>query len=93
LEDNNEYKGADMTVLGIVAGILVLAILLLRFLPFIPVEIKIEWITYLGLVLMFVTGGAAFAFIKNALIAVIIGAVTFAIIQALIQTIPRIIGG
>ena len=80
-------------VLGIIAGILVVAILLLRFLPFIPLEIRIEWITYLGLVLMLVTGGVAFVFIKNALIAVIIGAVTFAIIQALLQTIPQIIGG
>lgn len=80
-------------VLGIIAGILVVAILLLRFLPFIPLEIKIEWITYLGLALMFVTGGAAFTFVKNALIAVIIGAVTFAIVLALLQTIPQIIGG
>jgi hypothetical protein len=80
-------------VLGIIAGILVLAILLLRFLPFIPPETKVAWITYLGLALMFVTGGAALTVIKNALVAVIIGAVTFAIIQALIQTIPHIIGG
>lgn len=80
-------------VLGIIAGILVLAILLLRFLPFIPLEIKIEWITYLGLVLMFVTGGAAFTFLKKVLVAVIVGAATFAIIQALLQTIPQIIGG
>ena len=80
-------------ILGCIAGILMLAILLLSFLPFIPLEIKIEWITYLGLVLMFVTGGAAFVFVKNALVAVIIGAVTFAIVLALLQTIPRIIGG
>ena len=92
-DDVSEYKGVDMTVLGIIAGILVLAILLLRFLPFIPPETKIEWITYLGLVLMFVTGGAALAFVKKAIVAVIIGAVTFAIIQALIQTIPHMIGG
>ncbi|MBN2186530.1 MAG: hypothetical protein JW732_03665 [Dehalococcoidia bacterium] len=80
-------------ILACIAGILMLAILLLRFLPFIPLEIKIEWITNLGLVLMFVTGGAAFAFVRNALIAVIIGAVTFAIIQALLQTISQMIGG
>lgn len=80
-------------ILGVTAGILMLAIILLSCLPFIPLEIKIEWITYLGLVLMFVTGGAAFAFLKNALIAVIIGAVTFAIVLALLQTIPQKIGG
>ena len=50
-----------MVILATIAGILTLAILLLRFLPFIPLEIKVEWITYLGLALMFVTGGAAFA--------------------------------
>lgn len=80
-------------ILGVIAGILMLAIILLSVLPLIPLEIKIEWITYLGLVLMFVTGGAAFVFVKNALIAVLIGAVTFAIVQVLLRIIPQIISG
>ena len=80
-------------ILGGIAGILWLAIILLSSLPFIPLEIKIEWITYLGLVLMFVTGGAAFTFFKNALIAVITGAATFAIIQGLLYAISQIISG
>ena len=80
-------------ILGVIAGILMLAIVLLSVLPLIPLEFKIEWITYLGLVLMFITGGAAFAFVKNTLIAVLIGVVTFAIIQVLLRIIPQIIGG
>ena len=80
-------------ILGSIAGILMLAIFLLSVFPFIPIEIKIEWITYLGLVLMFVTGGAAFTFFKNALISVIVGAVTFAIIQVLLHTISKMVGG
>lgn len=80
-------------ILACIVGSLVLSILLLRFLPFIPLEIRIEWITYLGFALMFFTGGAAFAFVKNALIAVVIGVVTFAIVLALLQTIPQILVG
>lgn len=80
-------------ILGIIAGILMLAITLLTVIPLIPLDIKIEWITYLGLVLMFVTGGAAFTFFKNALIAVITGVVTFAIIQGFLHAISQVIGG
>ena len=74
-------------VLGIITGILVLIIFTLRFIPFIPLEIKIEWITYVGLILMFFTGGTAWTLFKNSLIAIITGAVTFAIIMALLQTL------
>ena len=80
-------------ILGIIAGILMLAITLLSVIPLITLEIKIEWITYVGLILMFVTGGAAFTFFKNALIAVITGVITFAIIQGLLHAISQIIGG
>ncbi|MBA7620290.1 hypothetical protein ES703_27636 [subsurface metagenome] len=80
-------------ILAPIIGILVLAIVLLRSLPFIPLETKIEWITNIGLILMFVTGGAALAVVKNALIAAIMGAVVFAIIQALLKTLPQILGG
>lgn len=82
-------------VLGCIVGILmlVLAILLLRFLPFIPLESKIDWITYLGLVLSLVTGGAAYVFFKHIRIALLSGIVTFAIIQTLLLTTPQTNGG
>lgn len=80
-------------IIGYIIGALVILILALRFIPFIPLEVKIEWITYLGLILMFFTGGAAFVFVKNVIVAVIIGAVTFLVIQALIQTLPQMLGG
>jgi|GEM_PF-3181083 len=80
-------------ILSVIIGALVIVILALRFIPFIPLEVKIEWITYLGLILMFFTGGAAFAFVKNAIVAVIIGALTFLVIQTLLQTLPQMLGG
>ena len=80
-------------IIGFIVGALMIAILALRFIPFIPLEVKVEWITYLGLALMFFTGGAAFVFVKNALIAIITGAVTFAIIQVLLKTLPQVLVG
>jgi len=80
-------------IIGYIIGALVIVILALRFIPFIPLEVKIEWITYLGLILMFFTGGAAFVFIKKVIVAVIVGAVTFLVIQALLQTLPQMLGG
>lgn len=77
---------AKMGIISTVGGILAIAIFLIRFLPCIPVETKIEWIMYLGLPLMFIVGGAAFAYIKNAIIAVITGAIIYAVLQALLQT-------
>ena len=74
-------------ILGGIAGILLIAITLIRFMP-IPLETRIEWITYIGLVLMFITGGTALGVVKNALIAVIVGAVTFAIIMGFLQSMP-----
>lgn len=76
------------TILGGIVAILIIAISLIRLMPFIPTETKIEWITNIGLVLMFVTGGAAFGIVKNALIAVIVGAVIFAIIMGFLESLP-----
>lgn len=70
-----------------IIGLLVIAILALRYIPFIPIEVKIEWITTLGFILMFFTGGAAFVFVKKAIIAVCMGAVIFVLLQALLQTL------
>ncbi len=79
-------------ILGYITGGLVIIILALRFLPFIPIEVKIEWITYFGLALMFFTGGMAFAFIKNIFIAIFMGALALAFFQALIKTLPQMLG-
>ncbi len=80
-------------IIGYIDGALVIAILAIRFIPFIPLETKIQWITQLGLILMFFTGGAAFVFVKNAIVAVIVGAVVFLVIQALLQTMRPMLGG
>ena len=37
---------------------------------------------------MFVTGGAAFRVVKNALIAVVVGAIVFAIIMGFLESLP-----
>jgi hypothetical protein len=76
-------------LLGSITGILVIAIFLVRIVPFIPLETKVEWITYIGLILMFITGGTAFSVVKNALIGVIVGAITFAIIMGFLQSMPK----
>jgi hypothetical protein len=76
-------------LLGSITGILVIAIFLVRIVPFIPLETKVEWITYIGLILMFLTGGTAFSVVKNALIGVIVGAITFAIIMGFLQSMPK----
>ncbi len=74
-------------IFGYITGALTIAILIIRFIPFIPLEVKIEWITYLGIPLIILVGGGALAFIRNIFIALIMGAVAFAFFQALIQTL------
>ena len=76
-------------LLGSITGILVIAIFLVSIVPFIPLETKVEWITYIGLILMFITGGTAFSVVKNALIGVIVGAITFAIKMGFLQSMPK----
>jgi hypothetical protein len=81
-------------MIGYIIGILVVTLLLIRYIPFIPLEFKIQAITYVGLLLVLFTGGAGVAFLKNIYLGVIIGAVTFILVKfILLDTLPKLIGG
>ncbi len=81
-------------MVGYIIGILVAVLLAIRYLPFIPLEVKIQAVTYVGLLLVLFTGGAGVAFLKNIYVGVIIGAVTFILIKfILLDTLPKLIGG
>ena len=81
-------------MIGYIIGILVIILLAIRYLPFIPLEFKIQAITYVGIILVLFTGGAGVAFLKNIFIGVIMGAVVFILIKfLLLDTLPKLIGG
>ena len=80
--------------IGYIIGALTLVILVIRYVPFIPLEAKIQWVTYVGIILVLFTGGAGVAFLKNIYVGVILGAVAYIIIKfLLLDTLPKIIGG
>lgn len=82
-----------MTI-GYIIGALILVILIIRYVPFIPLEVKIQWITYIGIILVLFTGGAGVVFLKNIYVGVILGAVAYIVIKfLLLETLPKIIGG
>ena len=82
-----------MTI-GYIIGALTLVILIIRYVPFIPLEVKIQWITYIGIILVLFTGGAGVVFLKNIYVGVILGAVAYIVIKfLLLETLPKIIGG
>jgi len=84
----------EENVIGYIIGILVIILLAIRYLPFIPLEFKIQAITYVGIILVLFTGGAGVAFLKNIFIGVIMGAVVFILIKfLLLDTLPKLIGG
>lgn len=81
-------------MIGYIIGILVIILLAIRYFPFIPLEFKIQAITYVGIILVLFTGGAGVAFLKNIFIGVIMGAVVFILIKfLLLDTLPKLIGG
>jgi flagellar biosynthesis protein FlhB len=81
-------------VIGYIVGALIIILLAIRYLPFIPLDFKIQAITYAGLILVLFTSGAGVAFLKNIFVGVIIGAVVFILIKfLLLDTLPKLIGG
>ena len=81
-------------MIGYIIGILAVIILAIRYIPFIPLEFKIQAITYVGLILVLFTGGAGVTFLRNIYVGVIMGAVVFIVIKfLLLDTLPKLIGG
>jgi hypothetical protein len=74
-------------ILGVILLTVLLAILLFRFLPFIPLNVRFDWVMNLGLALMFLTGATAVIVVKNILLRILIGGVTFAVLFAILQTL------
>jgi len=81
-----------MRILGAVSGVLLLAILILLYLP-IELDTKILWMTYLWLPLVLITGGAAITLLPTLIIKLATGVVTAAIIAWMIKYLPDIIAG
>lgn len=81
-----------MRILGAVSGVLLLAILILFYLP-IQLDTKILWMTYLWLPLVLITGGTAITLLPTLIIKLATGVVTAAIIAWMIKYLPDIIAG
>lgn len=79
-----------MKILGAIAGILLLAILVLFYLP-IPLDTKILWMIYLWLPLVLFTGGAAVTLLPTLIIKLVTGIITVAIIAWMIKYLPEIL--
>jgi len=79
-----------MKILGAIAGLLLLAILILFYLP-IPLDTKILWMTYLWLPLVLLTGGAAVMLLPTLIIKLVTGIITAAIIGWMIKYLPEIL--
>jgi len=79
-----------MKILGAIAGILLLAILILFYLP-ISLDTKILWMTYLWLPLVLLTGGAAVTLLPTLIIKLVSGVITIAIIAWMIKYLPEIL--
>ncbi len=81
-------------MIGYIVGALIVILLAIRYLPFIPLDFKIQAITYLGVILVLFTGAAGVAFLRNMYAGVIMGAIVFILIKFLLfDTLPKLIGG
>jgi len=72
--------------MGKVAGILALAIMIISMIFFIAPEVRIVWITYLGIPLVILTGSVGVAFITKRFEAIICGMVISALLLVLFQS-------
>ena len=75
-----------------IAG-LAAAMLLVRYLPWLPLETRVTWTTYCGLILMFFVGAATATLLKKASLGIAVGIIILAIVVVLLQSFPQVVGG
>jgi len=81
-------------MVGYIIGGLTITMIAIRYVPFVPLEFKIQALTYLGLILVLFAGATGVTFLKNMYVGVIMGAITFILIKViLLDTLPKLIGG
>ena len=68
-----------------------IAIIIIQYAPFIPLETKIVWITRLSLPLVVITGSTGVALFRNVIAGLITGLVSFLLIQRIIETVTEIL--
>lgn len=57
-----------------IAGIIVVALMVISVIPFLDIAVRIQWTTYLGIPLIILTGSAGVAFVTKRFEAIIGGA-------------------
>jgi len=76
-------------IVASIISILFVLIIAVSLIPGIPLDVKVRVIVYAGIPLALITGGSAVAFIQNMLVRVFMGAVTFAVIIGLLESLPE----
>ena len=68
-----------MRILGFIVTVIIGCMAIIAWVP-IPIETKIEWLTYLAIPLILLTGGTGIAIFRNLVMGIVISVVTLALI-------------
>lgn len=78
-------------IVGYIAGVLILASVVVSYIPIIPLETKMVMLTYLCLILTLFAGAAGIMLLQQLIVRLVIGVLTIVLITRMITYLPDII--